>query len=64
VLFVTVDAVGAVGVPEKVGLATSALELTAEAIAVNSTSISVPLIILPELFGGSVSLAAKLVAFV
>lgn len=45
-----------------VGLLMSALEATAEAIAVNSVSISVPLIILPALPVGSVSLAVKFVA--
>lgn len=57
------DAVGAAGVPVKVGLLTSALLEIAEAMLVNSVSISVPLMI----FAGSpvvrVSLVAKLVAF-
>jgi hypothetical protein len=47
-----------------VGDAMSALELTADAIALNSLSISVPLTILPESPVGKVSLVAKLVAFV
>ncbi len=64
VVFVLEDAVGATGVPVKVGLLVSALEETAEAIAVNSVSISVPLTILPALPVGKVSLAVKLVAFV
>jgi hypothetical protein len=64
VVFVPADAVGAVGVPVRAGLFKSALEETAEAIAVNSVSISVPLTILPELPVGSPSLAVKLVAFV
>jgi hypothetical protein len=51
-------------VPVKVGLFVSALEEIAEAIALNSVSISVPLIILPALPLGSESLAAKFVAFV
>ena len=47
-----------------VGDAVSALELIADAIALNSLSISVPLTILPESPVGNVSLVAKLVAFV
>jgi hypothetical protein len=57
-------AVGAAGVPVNVGEAVSALELTADAIALNSLSISVPLTILPESPVGKVSLVAKLVALV
>jgi hypothetical protein len=64
VVFVAADAVGAVGVPVKAGLFKSALEEIAEATAVNSVSISVPLTILPELPVGNPSLAVKLVAFV
>ena len=63
-LVVAVDWVGASGVPVKVGLFVSALEEIAEAIALYSVSISVPLIILPALPLGSESLAAKFVAFV
>lgn len=62
VVLVPADAVGAAGVPVKVGLLMSALEEIAEATAVNSVSISVPLIILPELPLGSESLAVKFVA--
>jgi len=64
VVLVTILAVGTEGVPVNVGLLMSALEATAEAIAVNSVSISVPLTILPELPVGKVSLAVKFVAFV
>jgi hypothetical protein len=64
VVFVPAVAVGAVGVPENAGLARLALDVIAEAIAVNSVSISVPLTILPELPEGNVSLAVKLVDFV
>ena len=57
------EAVGAAGVPVKVGLLTSALLDIADAMLVNSVSISVPVMI----FAGSpvvrVSLVAKLVAF-
>lgn len=63
-MLVAADAVGAVGVPVRAGLFKSALEEIAEAIAVNSVSISVPLIIFPELPEGRLSLAVKLVAFV
>jgi hypothetical protein len=63
-VFVPDAAVGAAGVPVNVGDAVSALELTAEAIALNSLSISVPLTILPESPVGNVSLVAKLVDFV
>jgi hypothetical protein len=62
-VFVPNEAVGAVGVPVKAGLLMSALDEIAEAIAVNSVSISVPLTIFPELPVGRVSLAVKLVAF-
>lgn len=61
-MFVTEVAVGAEGVPVNVGLLMFDLEAIAEAIAVNSVSISVPLIILPALPVGSVSLAVKFVA--
>ena len=64
VVFVPKAAVGAVGVPVNAGLLVSALDAIADAIALYSLSISVPLIT----FAGSVtsneSLAAKLVAFV
>ena len=62
VVFVPADAVGAVGVPVRAGLFKSALEEIAEAMAVYSVSISVPLIILPALPEGKLSLAVKLVA--
>ena len=45
VVLVPAEAVGANGVPVSVGLLLSALDDIAEAIAVNSASISVPLII-------------------
>jgi hypothetical protein len=64
VVFVAAAAVGAVGVPVNAGLFKSALDEIAEAIAVNSVSISAPLIILPALPEGKLSLAVKLVAFV
>jgi hypothetical protein len=57
-------AVGAEGVPVKVGDAMSALELIAPEIELNSLSISVPLTILFESPVGNVSLVAKLVALV
>jgi hypothetical protein len=63
VVFVPAEAVGAVGVPVNAGLLVSALEEIAEATAVNSVSISAPLIILPELPVGKLSLAVKFVAF-
>jgi hypothetical protein len=56
-------AVGAAGVPVNVGLDVSALDDMAEAIALNSSSISVPFTILPGLPVGSVSLVAKFVPF-
>jgi hypothetical protein len=62
VVFVPYDAVGAVGVPVRAGLFKSALEEIAEAIAVNSVSISAPLTIFPELPVGKLSLAVKFVA--
>jgi hypothetical protein len=62
-VFVPATAVGAVGVPVKEGLLLSALEEIAEATAVNSVSISAPLMILPELPEGRASFAVKLVAF-
>jgi hypothetical protein len=62
-VLVPADAVGAVGVPNKAGLEISALDATAEAIAVNSVSSSVPLTILPELPVGRVSLVVKFVDF-
>jgi hypothetical protein len=61
---VPADAVGAAGIPVKVGLLISDLEATAEAMALNSVSISVPLIILFGLPVDSESLVAKLVAFI
>jgi hypothetical protein len=57
-------AVGANGVPVKVGLLLSALDDMAEAMAVYSASISVPLITFDGLQVLSASLDAKLVAFV
>ena len=64
VLSVATSAVGAVGVPVNAGDAVSALDEIADAIALNSSSSSVPLTILPALPEGRVSLVAKLVAFV
>ena len=58
------EAVGAKGVPVKVGLLLSALDDIAEAMAVYSASISVPLITFAGLPVLRLSLAAKLVAFV
>ncbi len=58
------EAVGAAGVPVKVGLLLSALDDIAEAMAVYSASISVPLITFAGLPVLRLSLAAKLVAFV
>lgn len=58
------EAVGANGVPVRVGLLLSALDDMAEAMAVYSASISVPLIIFAGLPVLRLSLAAKLVAFV
>jgi hypothetical protein len=55
-------AVGAAGVPVKVGLFMSALEAIAEEIAINSLSISEPLTILFELPLGRLSFAVKFVA--
>jgi hypothetical protein len=55
-------AVGAAGVPVKVGLLISALEAIAEATDVNSVSISEPLTILLALPLGRLSLAVKFVA--
>jgi hypothetical protein len=63
-VFVPALAVGAEGLPVNVGPAVSALEVIAEAIAVNSTSSSVPLIILPEFPLGRASLAVKFVALI
>jgi hypothetical protein len=63
-VFVPADAVGAAGIPVKVGLLISDLDATAEAIALNSVSISVPLIILFGLPVDSESFVAKLVAFI
>jgi hypothetical protein len=57
-------AVGAAGVPVKVGLAKSALDAIAEEIALNSVSISVPFTILLGLPVFKLSFVAKLVAFV
>jgi hypothetical protein len=61
VLLVAVDAVGANGVPVRVGLLASSLDATADAIALNSVSISVPLTIFAGLPVVSVSFTAKLV---
>jgi hypothetical protein len=58
------EAVGVNGVPVKVGLLLSALDDIAEAMAVYSESISVPLITFAGLPVLRLSLAAKLVAFV
>jgi hypothetical protein len=58
------EAVGANGVPVRVGLLLSALDDMAEAMAVYSASISVPLITFAGLPVLSASLDAKLVAFV
>jgi hypothetical protein len=57
------EAVGAKGVPVKVGLLLSDLLAIAAAIAVNSVSSSAPLTTLLELPAGKPSLAVKLVAF-
>jgi hypothetical protein len=62
-VFVPKEAVGPAGVPVKVGLLMSDLDEIAEAIAVYSVSISVPLIILEGLPEARPSLTAKLVAF-
>ena len=64
VVLVPAEAVGANGVPVKVGLLLSALDDIAEAMAVYSASISVPLITLAGLPVLRASLDAKLVAFV
>jgi hypothetical protein len=63
-VLVPAEAVGANGVPVRVGLLLSALDDMAEAMAVYSASISVPLIIFAGLPVLRLSLAAKLVAFV
>lgn len=63
-MLVPEDAVGAAGVPVKVGLLLSALDDIAEAIAVYSLSISVPLMTFDGLPVLRPSLTAKLVAFV
>jgi len=57
------EAVGPAGVPVKVGLLMSDLDEIAEAIALYSVSISVPLMILAGLPVDSPSLTAKFVAF-
>lgn len=62
-MFVAAEAVGAAGTPVKVGLLISDLDATDEAMALNSVSISVPLIILFGLPVDSESFVAKLVAF-
>jgi len=62
VVLVSADAVGAAGVPVKVGLLMFALDAIALETAVSSVSISAPLTILPALPVGKVSLAVKLVA--
>jgi hypothetical protein len=64
VVFVPEDAVGANGVPVSVGLLLSALDDMAEAMAVYSASISVPLMTFAGLPVLRASLDAKLVAFV
>jgi hypothetical protein len=64
VVLVPEEAVGANGVPVRVGLLLSALDDIADAIAVYSASISVPLIIFAGLPVLRLSLDAKLVAFV
>jgi hypothetical protein len=61
-VLVPAEAVAAAGVPVKVGLFRSALDEIAEAIALYSVSISVPLIILAGLPVAKPSLTAKLVA--
>lgn len=57
-------AVGAVGTPVNAGDAKSALDATAEAIAIYSVSSSVPLTVLLGSPEARVSLVVKLVAFV
>jgi hypothetical protein len=64
VVLVPADAVGVNGVPVKVGLLLSDFDDMAEAMAVYSASISVPLITFAGLPVLSASLDAKLVAFV
>jgi hypothetical protein len=64
VVLVPAEAVGANGVPVSVGLLLSALDDIAEAMAVYSASISVPLITFAGLPVLRASLDAKLVAFV
>jgi hypothetical protein len=61
---VPAEAVGANGVPVKVGLLLSDFDDIADAIAVYSVSISVPLITFDGLPVLRLSLDAKLVAFV
>jgi hypothetical protein len=61
---VPAEAVGANGVPVKVGLLLSDFDDIADAIAVYSVSISVPLITFAGLPVLRLSLDAKLVAFV
>jgi hypothetical protein len=61
---VPAEAVGANGVPVKVGLLLSDFDAIADAIAVYSVSISVPLITFDGLPVLRLSLDAKLVAFV
>ena len=63
-MLVPAEAVGANGVPVRVGLLLSALDDIADAIAVYSASISVPLITFAGLPVLRPSLDAKLVAFV
>jgi len=64
VVLVPAEAVGVNGVPVRVGLLLSALDDMAEAMAVYSASISVPLITFDGLPVLRASLDAKLVAFV
>jgi hypothetical protein len=63
VVLVPGEAVGAKGVPENVGLAESALEVTAVAMLLNSTSISVPLTTFSGSPVGRLSFEVKLVLF-
>jgi hypothetical protein len=64
VVFVPTAAVGAAGVPVKVGDRLSAFVATAVAMLLNSASISVPLTIFRALPVAKLSLDAKLVLFV
>ena len=64
VVVVLADAVGAAGVPVSVGLAVFALVATAVAIAVYSSSISVPLTVLSAFPVAKASFDAKFVALI